>query len=46
MDIAALLVTLQELATTWGLRVLGALAFLLARARCSRPLIALPPAGR
>ena len=29
MDIAALLVTLQELATTWGLRVLGALAFLL-----------------
>ena len=29
MDVPALLATLQELAATWGLRVLGALAFLL-----------------
>jgi small conductance mechanosensitive channel len=29
MDVPALLTTLQELAATWGLRVLGALAFLL-----------------
>ena len=29
MDVPALLATIQELAATWGLRVLGALAFLL-----------------